>query len=30
MDIEEVAKEHPEELKTFEIDFSKGMTAELA
>ena len=30
MDIEEVARDHPEELKTFEIDFSKGVTKELA
>ena len=30
MEIEEVAKEHPEEIKTFEIDFAHGVTADLA
>lgn len=29
MEIEQVAKEHPEDLRTFEIDFSKGLTADL-
>ena len=30
MEIEEVAKEHPEEIKTFEIDFAHGVTPDLA
>lgn len=30
MDIEDVAKEHPEEIRTFPIDFALGMTADLA
>jgi succinyl-CoA synthetase beta subunit len=30
MDIEDVAKEHPEEIRKFVIDFNKGMTKELA
>ena len=30
MDIEDVAKEHPEEIETFPIDFAQGMTNDLA